>query len=659
MNQVQDMTTVDDLENLQREGDIQMKYTALPAATERNNILQFDVTFKVPNKKGTKAIVSHASDLVSSGQTLAIMGPSGAGKTTLLKVLTMEAYGGDSIGSLTLNGTPLTADRFSSRCALVAQADYHWAFLTCRETIAYAADLFMNASRDEKTHAVNSMLKKTGLESCADTIVGSSFMKGLSGGQMRRLSLAVILMKKLDVIILDEPTSGLDAASATGIMSFLGELTKSEGLITIYTIHQPSTQIYNTFDRIMLLTDGRIAYCGTRENVIPYFEKIQMPVPPQTNPAEFMLDIVNKDFSDAAHVNSVIDAWTQHGEPENQLRIKNILETFDVEKTTKEHSYNAGLFSQVITMFKRHGKLAIRDPTLYSGRALVFLIAAIFFGIIYVESRDRVQEQALSRIWFVMWIIAVPSNMGVVAVYAYNIEYNAIRREVKNGMISALPYLFANTILLVPVMFLFAVATLSVGAYGIMDFNGERYGDIILIYACMLFSFESIAQMLSVAFDNPLMGMLNFMQVWFAAFLFSGFFITIDDIVWPFRILSYILPLRYTAEAVVYQEYIAMPFKGASLCDPGTANCLSFPDEQGPNEGWTCGANSAEMQCYGHEGWQVLRSLGSSVDLVKDDTNTGINIAILIAIAVGARLIYMVQMTLKSNRATMIHPPKA
>ena len=631
------------------------KYSSLNA-TDRNNILQFDVTFKVPSPKGGKTIVSGASDLVTSGQTLAIMGPSGAGKTTLLKVLTMEAHGGESIGSLTLNGTPLTASRFSRRCALVAQEDHHWAFLTCRETIQYAADLFMSASSAEKKRAVDDILKKTGLESCADTIVGNIFMKGLSGGQMRRLSLAVILMKKLDVVILDEPTSGLDAASAAGIMSFLSDLTKSEGLITIYTIHQPSTSIYNTFDRIMLLTDGRIAYSGTRENVLPYFSSINLPVPSQTNPAEFMLDLVNKDFSDEAHVYGVIDSWTQHGEPAHQRRIHDVLESFDVVKTTKGYEYSVNMFTQVLTMFQRHGKLAIRDPTLYSGRMLMFLITTVFFAIIYVKARERNQDQALQRMWFIIWIVGVPSNMGVVAVYAYNNEFNAIKREVKNGMMSPIPYLFANTILLIPVMFLLGVAALSVAAYGIIDFNGERYGDMLLVYACMMFAFESIAQMLSVAFDNPLMGMLNFMQVWFSSFLFSGLFITIDDIVWPFRVFSYILPFKYAAQALIYQEFVGAPFKGAHLCDPGTPNCLSVPGENGPNQGWMCDNTSGDEVCYGRDGWQVLDTIGSSFDLVSSDTHTGINIAILLGIAVGARLIYVVLMIMKSNNATKIVP---
>jgi ABC-type multidrug transport system ATPase subunit len=656
-----ELTSIVDVEAPQEKKKIGGKSPYLAVASERNNILQFDITFTVPGNKdkGVKTIVHRVADLVTSGQTLAIMGPSGAGKTTLLKALTLEAHGGVTTGSLTLNGTPLTASRFSRRCALVAQEDHHWAFLTCRETISFAADLYMSASAEEKKREVDSMIQKMGLESCADTIVGNQFMKGLSGGQMRRLSLAVILMKKLDVVILDEPTSGLDAASAASIMSFISELTKSEGLITIYTIHQPSTTIYNTFDRIMLLTDGRIAYTGTREDVLPYLARIGRPVPEQTNPAEFMLDLVNKDFSDAKQVNAVLEAWQKSGVSDHQRRMAGTIAGFDVAQSTRGYEYSVGLFTQVVTMFRRHGLLALRDPMLYSGRIVMFLLCTVFFAIIYVRARARNQEQALQRMWYVIWIVGVPSNMGVVAVYAYNTEFNAIKREVKNGMLSPIPYLLANSVLLIPVMFLLAIAAISVGGYGIIDFNGERYGEVMLIYACMMYAFESLAQMLSVAFDNPLMGMLNFMQLWFSSFLFSGLFITIKDIVWPFRVFSYILPFRYAAEALIYQEFIAKPFRGAELCDPSEAGCLSFPDEQGANDGWRCTEDlGSDGVCYGRDGWQVLKTVGQSFDVISADTVTWVNIVILLAIAVGARLVYVVLMLQKSNNASKIVPLK-
>ena len=622
---------------------------------DHNNILQFDITFTI---KGDKNIVSRASDIVTSGQTLAIMGPSGAGKTTLLKDLALDALDGETTGSPTLNGTPLTASRFSRRAGLVAQEDHHWAFLTCRETISYAADLFLNATKEAKKREVDSMLQKMGLESCADTIVGNLFMKGLSGGQKRRLSLAVILMKKLDVVILDEPTSGLDAASAAGTMGFISELTKSEGLITIYTIHQSSTTIYNTFDRIMLLTEGRVAYTGTREDVLPYFTKIGMPVPAQMNPAEFMLDLVNKDFSDAGQVNRALTAWQEHGLTEHQQRIEDTAEAFDGKGTTKGHEYSVGLLSQIGTMFHRHNLLAMRDPTLYTGRILMFLVCTVFFAIIYVKARVRNQEQALQRMWFIIWLICVPCNMSIGAVYAYNIEFNAIQREVKNGMISPVSYLLANSILLVPVVFVLAATVLSVAGYGITDFNGERYGEMLAIYACLMLAFESLAQMLSVAYSNPLMGMLSFMQLWFSSFLFSGLYIAISDIVWPFRVFSYILPFRYAIQALVYQEFIAKPFRGADLCDPVDTGCLSHSGDTGANEGWQCPDLYADEVCYGREGWQVLDTINQSFDVISSDNITWVNVGILLAISGVARVIYVLQIIQKCNQASAITAAK-
>ena len=176
----------------------------------------------------------------------------------------------------------------------------------------------------------------------------------------------------------------------------------------------------------------------------------------------------------------------------------------------------------------------------------------------------------------------------------------------------------------------------------------------MLLYACFLYSFESLAQTLSVAFDNPLMGMLNFMQLWFTSFLFSGLFITIKDIVWPFRVFPYILPLKYAVQAIVYQEFIAKPFQGAEICDPSDAGCLSFPGEQGPEDGWECPGLSGDKVCYGREGWQVLDTMGQSYDLVSSDVQTWENIVIILAIAVVARILYVVLMIKKCNQATSI-----
>merc|ERR550532_2607978 len=122
------------------------------------------------------------------------MGPSGAGKTTLLELLAFQGSSGVRTGTVTLNGKPMTRRIFQKHCAYVPQRDSGWWCLTCRETLEYTARLVLRGTRQEAKERVSAMLRDMGLESCQDTRVGNEFVKGLSGGQRRRLSLAVSLL---------------------------------------------------------------------------------------------------------------------------------------------------------------------------------------------------------------------------------------------------------------------------------------------------------------------------------------------------------------------------------------------------------------------------------------------------------------------------------
>lgn len=360
----------------------------------------------------------------------------------------------------------------------------------------------------------------------------------------------------------------MDAAAAAGIMEFIGQVTKEEQLITIFTVHQPSTNIYNSFDRIMLLSKGRIAYNGVKNDVTTYLAEIGYPLPAQTNPAEFMLDIVNTDFTDDEQVESILNSYDRIARPKNRERIDAIqaLSTRDDEDKIK--TQKVSVWEQTGIMFRRHGLLSMRDPLIYSGRIVMFFFLCIFFAIIYVEGRDLVQDQALNHFWLAVWCISVPTNAAVIAVYVFNTEFKTIKKEIKNGMVDAIPYLFSNSILQIPMMFLMAIASISVAEYGIINYNRDHYGQMLLIYSLTMYSYESIAQLLSIAFDNPLLGMLQYVNVWFASFLFCGLFLKIDAITWPFRIFSYILPFQYTLRTMAYVEYDVSKslFCSVSLC---------------------------------------------------------------------------------------------
>ena len=235
---------------------------AKPASTgPARHVFEFrDVRYAVKVKGEEKVLLSNISASLSSGHVLAILGPSGAGKTTLLDVLTLQAFAGSAQGKVQLNGKAMDLSTFQRACALVTQQDFHWAFLTARETLAYAADLYLDATPKEKQASVEKLLADLGLTGCADTKVGNVFLPGLSGGQKRRLSIALALIKSPTVLFLDEPTSGLDAAAAVGVMNTIKELAVAANVAVVCTIHQPSTVVYNSFDQVMVLPADRVAF---------------------------------------------------------------------------------------------------------------------------------------------------------------------------------------------------------------------------------------------------------------------------------------------------------------------------------------------------------------------------------------------------------------
>ena len=148
---------------------------------------------------------------------------------------------------------------------------------------------------------------------------GNQFLKGLSGGQKRRMSLAISLIKQPVVLFLDEPTSGLDSASAASIVTFLKYYAQQQSVAVVCTIHQPSTAIFQQFDSTMLLSNGRVAYSGPTCDLARYFkEDVGTTAPPDYSLAEFVLEAINSDFGDEQkrlQVDSLLVTWAARSDP--------------------------------------------------------------------------------------------------------------------------------------------------------------------------------------------------------------------------------------------------------------------------------------------------------------------------------------------------------
>ena len=619
-----------------------------------------NISYSVPTKDRNvqKQILSQIGGVVRAGETMGILGPSGAGKTSLLNVLTLNAMAGISTGSCVINGHNVTSKIFREHCCVVPQEEHHRPSLTARQTLTFAANLYIKGTPEEKEAEVNKLLSKLGLMMCADTIVGNQFMPGLSGGQKKRLSVALALLKKPSVMLLDEPTSGLDAAASYHVMGFVRTVAKEFGICVICTIHQPSSPIYMDFTTVMLLSQGRMAYFGTPNGSIKYFSTLGYEVKQFSNPAEYLLDVVNAEFTEPAKVVQILDKWESTGGrfSDHDNTTENIVLRLPI--TTANQT--VGFYDQVKFITQRQLRIILTDPMIYMGRAVMFLILCSFFAVIYVKGRDRNQEQVLNRLWFCMWLLGVPTSLGVIGVYAFNEEYRGVKKEVKNGMYDISAFLLSCFVLQFPVMFILAVFAVGIPGFAILDMWAPHFFEITAVYMCILFTYECIARCMSVAFDNPLLGMLNFLQVWFISFLFAGVMIPEDMVIWPFRIFCSIMPLKWGISSIAWLDAYDAEYNGAYLCESADRNDCLFHYEDGvaTEPGWSCSKNQGgvynPLQCYGRTGDQVLQSLGMNYDVVSAEDNIARNFAIIIGIALGFQLIYTVITIVKCNAVSNI-----
>ncbi|CAI6093545.1 unnamed protein product [Clonostachys chloroleuca] len=283
-----------------------------------------------------KTVLNPLNASFQAGVLNVIMGPSGSGKTSLLNTMALRLRNSFGTryrpsGKLTLNGAVPSDSVLRSICSYVCQDDDALLpSLTVRETLRFAAGLRLPSfmSKRDKYQRAEEVLLKMGLKDCADNLVGSDLIKGISGGEKRRVSIAIQILTDPRVLLLDEPTSGLDAFTANSIMEVLNGLAK-EGRTLILTIHQARSDLFKHFGNVLLLArGGSPAYSGAAGDMLRYFKQQGYECPQHTNPADFALDMITIDLQHdqqeaetRERVNKLIEAWEARGSSDGAQNI--------------------------------------------------------------------------------------------------------------------------------------------------------------------------------------------------------------------------------------------------------------------------------------------------------------------------------------------------
>ncbi|CAZ82409.1 unnamed protein product [Tuber melanosporum] len=260
---------------------------------------------KIIGKKGLDVqILKGVSTRFEPGKLNVVMGPSGSGKSSLLNLMARRLHSSvstryKSSGKMFFNGALPSDTVIKSLCSYVTQDDDALLpYLTVRETLYYAVQLRLptSMSKSEKKRRADDVILKMGLKDCADNLIGSEFLKGISGGEKRRVTIAVQILMEPRILLLDEPTSGLDAFTAASILGVLKGLAE-EGRTIISTVHQSRSDLFKEFGNVVLLArGGHVVYSGRANQMLPYFSSLSHECPSTTNPADFALDLVTIDL---------------------------------------------------------------------------------------------------------------------------------------------------------------------------------------------------------------------------------------------------------------------------------------------------------------------------------------------------------------------------
>ncbi|KAI0922386.1 hypothetical protein AcV7_005930 [Taiwanofungus camphoratus] len=532
----------------------------------------------------SKQLLNDVSGYVAPGKLTALMGESGAGKTTLLNVLAERTGLGIVTGDRFMNGQALPPD-FQAQTGYCQQMDTHVPFTTVREALLFSAKLRQPQSVPlaEKEAYVDECLHMCGLAPYAEAIVGT-----LGSEQLKRTTVGVELVAKPSLIFLDEPTSGLDSQSAWAIMSFLRSLADN-GLSIVCTIHQPSAELFEVFDRLLLLQKGgETVYFGDlghkSSTVIDYFERNgSRPCNEIENPAEFILEVIGA----GATATSEIDwspVWQRSKEAYDLLQelesINSTGRTHPPIKVAQLHEFATSWRYQLVALLQRDFRSLWRDPIYLVAKMMINICCALVIGFTYFKTKSTVQgtRNQLFSIYISMFLAAP-------VVESLQVPFLAIRdiyeiRERHSRIYSWTAMLTSQFLAEIPWNILGSTLFLACW-YWTAGFPSGRAGYTFLLFGVIYpLYYTSFGQATAAMSPNSEVAALVFNALFAIMIMFAGVLEPLRELGW-WRWMNRVSPATYFIEgflgqAVGRQQISCTPVQFIKINPPSGQSCSQY-----------------------------------------------------------------------------------
>ena len=505
-----------------------------------------------------KSILENCWGHIKGGQTCAILGPSGAGKSSLLNVLAGRSTAVDGIDishNVTIGGKQIDPVKFRSNIAYVMQEDSLMATATPKEALEFSANLRCprGTTAEEIDKMVDDLLDLLGLKDCADVMIGNAMIKGLSGGQKKRVSVGVELITKPSLLFLDEPTSGLDSYNAYKLIQLLKETAKLNTAV-LCTIHQPSSEVFFLFDQVIFMKSGRIFYQGSTQGLHDRFNKLDLPCPANYNPADHVMSLSQQLTNEECTIKGV---WMNNFDGANNGEFTVSCARADEDVADFQAPEAAGALTQLYWLFLREMRNITRDVGALIGRFGITIFLNLLFGCIWLgagNEDDSVQVNMNAHFGAITMVtISAMFGSAQPVMIMFPFERPMFMREYSTGTYNSWTYFLTKTLLDTPLTLMQTLVMWGL-IYPMVELQGNFLWIILaswglgcasascgMALGCAVTDVKDVTELAPLLFVPQL--------------LFAGFFIQTSEIPVFLRWAQYLCGIKYSLNIILSTEF--------------------------------------------------------------------------------------------------------
>ncbi|XP_074327307.1 ABC transporter G family member 29-like [Apium graveolens] len=600
--------------------------------------------FGIKSKNKTKiTILKDATGIIKPARMALLLGPPSSGKTTFLLALAGKLESNLKVeGEITYNGHRLEEFVAPKTSAYVSQNDVHIGQMTVKETLDFSArcqgvgsryELLTELARKEKeagiypTAELDLFMKQTaiqgiqsslitdytlrilGLDICQDTIIGDEMLRGISGGQKKRVTTGEMIVGPTKTLFMDEISTGLDSFTTFQIVKCLQQIVHLTEATVLMSLLQPDPETFNLFDDVILLSEGQIVYQGPRDHIVEFFEKCGFECPERKGIADFLQEVTSRKDQE--------QYWADRSQPYNYISVSEFTRQFkrfhvglSLENDlsipydkSRSHGaaivfkkYPASKIEMLKITFDREWLLVKRNSFLYVFKMVQIIIIAIITSTVFLSKRMMTNNEADGAVF-----IGSLSFSVLINIFNAFVELAIIIQRLpvfykQRDLLFHPPWAFTFPIFLlaIPVSVLESTIYTAITYYtiGYAPEASRFFEQLLLIFLIQQMAnslVRLICGLCRTKFVSDTGGGLTVLLL-----ILFGFILPKDDIPNWLEWAYWLSPIPYTTSSLAVNEMLAPRWMNKLASDNntslGVAVLKSFHFHVNPNWVWICAA---------------------------------------------------------------------